>query len=141
MIFEERFWKKVDKNGPNGCWIWLGYKTPAGYSGMARLEDWSQREYPHRTAYKLSGRVIPDGYTIDHLCKTRDCVNPNHMRAVTQGENTLAGNTVASINAAKTQCIHGHEFSVDESRVRRRVCKECNKVTQQRWRDRQKLLL
>lgn len=83
-IREYRFWPKVDKNGPNGCWLWTGALNPAGYGkygdGLA-----------HGAAFRLSGGVKPDGMELDHLCRVRHCVNPEHLEPVTHLENMQRG--------------------------------------------------
>lgn len=66
----------------NGCWIWQHQCCPAGY-GRA-----GQSLAAHRLAYEWAKGPIPDGLTVDHLCYVRNCINPDHLEAVTLGENT-----------------------------------------------------
>lgn len=108
---EERFLAKVVKVGE--CWIWQGKHTPAGY-GMFRRDGKSQ--YCHRWSYEhFTGNSIPDGYQVDHLCRTPSCVNPDHLEPVTPEENLRRSNGVSMINRAKTHCPRGHEYSAENT--------------------------
>lgn len=104
-----RFWAKVDKDGPNGCWIWKGATTNEGY-GEFWVVDRVVRA--HRYAYELIIEPIPEGMTIDHLCRNTSCVNPEHMEVVTGHQNILRGEAPTALNARATHCIHGHPFDI-----------------------------
>lgn len=98
----------------------------------------------HRFTYELIAGEISDGLTIDHLCRNRCCVNPDHMQPVTQAENLLRGDGFVGVNARKTRCVNGHEFTDENTYVRpngRRVCRACHRETSRasyyRRRDRQ----
>jgi hypothetical protein len=80
---EDRFWAKVKKT--ETCWNWTGSKSDNGY-GRVLIEGRSG--YAHRVAYELSTGPIPDGAVIDHRCRVRDCVNPGHLRIVTNKQNS-----------------------------------------------------
>lgn len=110
---EERFWAKVEKS--DGCWLWTGAKTTTGY-GSVWLDGRSVKA--HRVAYELLVGRIPDGLTIDHLCRVRLCVNPAHLEPVTNRENTLRSpQSEASVNARKTHCPKGHPYEGRNLRV------------------------
>jgi hypothetical protein len=79
---EDRFWSKVDKT--ETCWLWTGSKKPCGHgqcwvNGQLRLS--------HRVSWILSGKTIPEGHVIRHKCRSKNCVNPEHLETGTQAEN------------------------------------------------------
>lgn len=109
---EERFWPKVDRRGPDECWLWTGAKNPQGYGNFWTREDGSVNA--HRMAYRL---LRPDvdltGLVLDHLCRTPACVNPNHLEPVTLLENFRRGEG-AVMQAVRTgRCKRGHDISIE----------------------------
>lgn len=83
---EERFWRRVDKQGPGGCWLWNGgLRGPSGY-GVIHLGK--KQMQTHRYSYELANGPIPAGLVIDHICYVPRCVNPDHLQAVTVKQNT-----------------------------------------------------
>lgn len=136
---EERFWAKVDKRGPDECWPWLAQLNTCGYGS---IRDEGRPRGAHRVAYELFVGAVPDGFEIDHLCHTRDescsggdscphrrCVNPAHLEAVPPRVNTLRGRGPGGLNARKTHCKWGHEFTEDNTyvwpRTGWRQCRTC----------------
>ncbi len=84
----------------------------------------------HRYVFEFYRGSIPDGLTIDHGCKMKCCVNPDHLEITTSGDNTRRGDNPAAINARKTTCIYGHPLTLQRVTHRgriRRDCVECRK--------------
>lgn len=77
---EECFWLKVDRRAVDECWLWIGAVQSSGYGSF-------QGQLAHRFAHELLVGPIPDGHQVDHLCRVRLCVNPDHLEAVTAEEN------------------------------------------------------
>jgi len=93
----------------------------------------------HRVAYELVVGPIPDGLHIDHLCRRPICVNPAHLEAVTQRENTRRGNGATARNGRKTHCPAGHEYTDGNTylaRTGRRTCRSCTLARVKAYRDR-----
>lgn len=105
-----RFWGKVNFDGPlwNGtpCWVWTAGKN----RGYGRTFWDGRHQYAHRISYELLVGPIPDGLTIDHLCRNRACENPGHLEPVTMRVNWLRGNAPTTYYAIKTHCVKGHPF-------------------------------
>lgn len=86
--FADRFWGKVDKNGPNGCWLWLGGINENGHGFLSRgKNDPKGSTMAHRIAWEFTRGEIPAGLFILHCCDRSDCVNPAHLRTGTLSEN------------------------------------------------------
>ena len=123
---------------PNsGCWLWTRRLSRDGYGVVFLWRDGKSRPaYAHRAAYIAMKGPIPDGLTIDHLCHTPSCVNPDHLEACTMLENIMRGRTFSVINARATHCIHGHPFD-EANTIRRpkgrRGCRACNRAAVARY--------
>lgn len=137
----QRFWCKVDKNGPipvvrpdlGPCWKWLaGGSWGYGYFTLSR----AKRIRSHRAAFMLLRGKIPEGKELDHLCQIRDCVNPSHLEAVTRHEHLLRNmNGIIGKNASKTHCKRGHLLSGTNLKIVNgtRQCRECLRIRRRRW--------
>lgn len=120
---------KYSKQSRSGCWLWLGGIGPGGY-GTASWGGKTQRA--HRLSYAAFKGNIPDGLCLDHLCRVRSCINPQHLEAVTYAVNSSRGIGPSAINQRKTHCKNGHLFPPANS-ARRRICLPCQKVLARRW--------
>lgn len=104
------------EQGDDECWIWIRSLSPDGY-GWASFNN---RTYQaHRLAYRLCKGDIPDGHHLDHLCRTRQCVNPAHLEPVTPAEN-LRRSELTPAGAKK--CVRGHELSAYRGQRRCLTC-------------------
>lgn len=129
---EVRFWSKVDKGGPFGCWVWTASLNSTGYGQFIVMRG--KRGYPrpaHRVAWELIRGPVAVGHVLDHLCRNRACVRPDHLEPVTNEENIQRGVWQPVINARKTHCHRGHEFNEENTyRPARgvRQCRECARI-------------
>lgn len=123
----ERFRPKVELQ-PDGCKIWTAALNPGGY-GVFGVGG--KTVYAHRWAYEHEVGPIPDGLTLDHLCRNRACVEVTHLEPVTRGKNVLRGVGLAAQNARKTHCLRGHEFTPENTYTRlggKRQCRQCRRA-------------
>lgn len=126
---EERFWSKVDASG--GCWVWTASIDPNGYGKYSETVGGKKRyPYAHRYAYTALVGPIPEGLTIDHLCKNRKCVNPDHLEAVTLRVNILRSDSPPARQARQARCKRGHELTPDNTYTSSgyRQCRACWKM-------------
>lgn len=123
---------------PGACWPWLGWCYPTGYGAISWRESPAKKKTAavHRIAWWLAHGPIPEDLTVDHMCRTRNCVNPAHLRLLTVSENSaLNGHTL------KTHCAQGHPY--DEANTyrqpkypTRRLCRACRTLSQSARRKR-----
>lgn len=116
----ELFWSKVEAQ-PDGCWLWCAGLNHEGYG---KFSTGGRTYAAHRFSYEQVTGLIPSGLEIDHLCRTRRCVNPAHLEAVTKREN------VRRAMAARgwvTHCKRGHEFTPENTYVRKNGTRFCNR--------------
>lgn len=119
----DRFWDKVDMTPTiHQCWVWVACTDTKGY-GQFRLDG--KMRNAHRVAYEMEVGPIPAGMQLDHICRNRSCVRPDHLEPVTPGENIRRG---LSANARKTCCPAGHLYAGENLRVESngsRACRMC----------------
>ena len=131
------FWAKVSKT--ETCWLWGGTLDKDGYGVYShwRGGDWRtgkmDKARTHMAAYVMAHGPIPEGLTIDHLCRVRACCNPAHLEAVTVRQNTMRGGGPTAVNAAKDTCEFGHPFRERGYRAGR-FCPTCAKAAHDRYK-------
>lgn len=119
------------------CWLWTGYKQKSGY-GQFTINGKSYKA--HRLVYSLLVGEIPKGKQLDHLCRVRNCVNPEHLEPVTQAENIRRGESPWAVNGRKTHCYKGHEFTEDNIYIKGgyRLCKICTLEARKKYKQENK---
>lgn len=122
------------------CWIWSG-ETDRGYP---KFIIGGVKKRIHRVIYEMLRGPIPEGMTLDHLCRVRACCNPDHLEPVTSLENfrrsPLAGRSGLSVLSGppvpRTHCVRGHEFTPENTYVSpddgRRRCRKCRRAKDSR---------
>jgi len=113
---------------PGDCWPWTGYIMPNGY-GKLTVQG-RRSNLAHRLAYETFVGPIPAGLDLDHLCRVRHCVNPDHLEPVTRSENLRRSplpNNGGAFHRSKTHCPQGHPYDRENTRWYRneRTCKTC----------------
>lgn len=122
------FWANVEFT--DTCWLWRGHLNNCGYGTLGP-------QYVHRMMYEFVYGSIPEP-TLDHLCRVRNCLLPEHLESVSLRVNLMRGTSPSAIHARKTHCLRGHEFN-EANTLRRnggkhRRCRECtNMQARQRY--------
>lgn len=132
---EELFLEKIKKDPVTGCWVWTSVQYHAGYG---KFHNGTTMIGAHRWSYMHFKGPIPPGLEIDHLCRVRLCVNPDHLEAVTRVENLRRANPAAWRRGPRhSHCRRGHEFTPDnialDSRGQR-LCLTCKRATLAAWK-------
>jgi hypothetical protein len=129
-----RLMKWVEPDPDTGCWNWTGAKDRHGYGRISIRPDGTK--FTHRVAYELLIGPIPQGLSLDHLCRNTSCCNPAHLEPVTHAENVRRG-----ASGPKTHCPRGHEYTPENTYVRTRSgkgsreCRTCQREQDKARRD------
>ena len=141
-------WDKINKNGPvstdplstvtTNCWLWTKGVNRGGY-GHCRLNG--RQGNAHRLVYEDQVGSLPEGTELDHRCRVRLCVRPDHMVPRTRKDHIHQSPlTVGSRNSAKTHCDQGHEFTKANTYTRpgsaRRECRTCRNTASREYKKR-----
>lgn len=125
---------------PTGCWEWTAARSTNGYGRF--LYEGTVIE-AHSASYRMHVGEVPTGKQLDHLCRNKLCVKPQHLEPVTARQNTLRGDGPSARNAAATHCRHGHEFTPENTYLRRgrrgatwRDCRTCKRRRHIEWLER-----
>lgn len=142
MNLDQRFWAKVEKT--EACWFWT---AAIGDDGYGRFWAEGQMRRAHRVSYIAMVGSVPEGLVLDHLCRQRSCVRPDHLEPVTPLENSLRGigptlSTYQYVNV--TSCPKGHPYDADNTYHRPdrpgRECRACQREACRRYNQRKKEL-
>lgn len=123
---------------PNsGCWLWTGYVAGNGYGIIyGRFPDGTHQQKAHRYGYQLIRGEVPSGLQLDHKCRTRCCVNPDHLEPVTQQENMRRGERYRALVTGT--CKYGHPVRVvTQYGGKRSRCSTCQAKWKREWEARQ----
>lgn len=117
-VIAPSFWANVCPEPMSGCWLWVGTVSKQGYGSFSLA---GKRFAAHRYSWEASRGPIPAGLQIDHLCRVRCCVNPQHLEPVTGKEN------VHRAAILRTHCKHGHPFNEENTQYHGtvRICRKC----------------
>jgi hypothetical protein len=128
-----------------GCWIFMGSlsKEYGKIGGDSKTDGGGRILWAHRVSYELHKGPIPIGLELDHLCRVRCCVNPNHLEPITDIENAKRSQPYSNkIKAAATHCHAGHPFNKVNTYIFRgiRHCRTCHNTNCRRYYYQKKVL-
>lgn len=109
------------------CHLWIGATNNKGY-GILFIDG--RHHLAHRLAYEAEYGPIPDGMVLDHVCRSRNCVNPLHLEVVTHAENARRGRRAASLQIGDT-CSNGHLIGpgdLYERKSGKTECRHCRRA-------------
>jgi len=133
MGHSERFMDMVMPEPNSGCWLWTGYVDCSwGYGQVPFRGDKYGGRTAHRVSYVLFVGAVPEGMLVLHKCDVRCCVNPDHLFVGTHRDNQQDKCRKGRHgNQLKTHCAQGHEYTPENTRIRKngwRVCRACKKM-------------
>jgi hypothetical protein len=123
---EQRFFTLIAP--ADECWEWQGNTNNRGYGAFW---DGTKTALAHRWVYEFMVDDIPEGLDIDHLCRNRKCVNPEHLEPVTRSVNHFR-------KPKPIFCRSGRHLLSETGYVRKdgggRACRACQNDRQRIWR-------
>lgn len=153
----ERITSKFTIEPKSGCWLWHAARDKKGYgivtkpAAVYRETGGARHWQAHRYVYLAVRGTIPDGLVLDHLCRVRNCVNPDHLEPVTDAENFRRGAGTGHVlwdgtvwPKAKSllhHCKYGHEYTPENTYIRTagwRVCRTCMNARQREYQARKR---
>lgn len=124
---EALFHVRYEPEPNSGCWLWIGTRTDNGRGLIyGKMQAYRKPWKAHRLSYHLLVGRIPEGLTIDHLCRNTLCVNPQHLEPVTAGENVLRGQGPSARASRQLLCGCGRPFTSRTKKRGSRICHTCN---------------
>ena len=137
----QKYRDRIIVEAETACWLWQKNINKAGY-GHYQPSFRGKTYRAHRLIFELVKGHIPDGLEIDHKCRVKNCVNPEHLELVTHAENCRR----SPLNMLrKSHCRNGHEFDGENTLWVRgtngrpyRQCRVCNRASGQRQRDKKR---
>jgi HNH endonuclease len=123
-------------NKTSTCWLWTGYIAKNGYGILKH----GKPLLAHRVSYAVYKGPIPEGLSLDHLCRVRHCVNPDHLEPVSTRENVARGISCFAVNLRRTKCVNGHALDGENLYIVRREkgrterrCRACARNRTRNW--------
>jgi len=122
---EDRLWAKIDRRGPDECWLWTGARSAGGYGNIMITKHPPVYDYAHRVVYRLAHGPIPNGHEVMHSCDVRLCCNPTHLSAGTPHDNVQDMMAKGRHHPAWTGVSgEDHPSSVLSNETRRQIVEE-----------------
>ena len=130
--------QKIKIDPVTQCWDWMGTIRSDGY-GLVHVRELNKQQRIHRVVYELLVSKIQTGLVIDHLCRNRKCVNPEHLEQVSIKTNTFRGISPVVQKRNQTHCKYGHELTGENLYIHpkrsTRHCRKCQNIKSQMRRD------
>lgn len=125
-----RFWVKIKVGFEDECWLWMGGLDRKGY-GVFRINAKTSSK-AHIFSWVLHNYPVPKGLHVDHECNVNNCVNPRHLRLLTNVMNNARSSSPSAVNARKTSCIRGHPFDAANTMIGQDGARRCRQCARER---------